>query len=85
MLGDHQLLERKLRKSGKAALATVVSFHKVHTQQQSGPVGVGAAKSLCKLGLRVAPDGEATFEASTETWLMGTEVPQRLIRRDSAS
>ncbi len=32
-----------------------------------------AGKSLCKLSLRVAPDGEPAFEVTTEAWLTGTE------------
>ena len=70
MSGDHPLLERKLRKSGKSAMATVVSYDRI----KSGPMAYGASrKSLCKLNLRVAPDGESAFEATTEAWLRGTE------------
>jgi hypothetical protein len=66
MSGDHPLLERRLRKSGNSALATVVSYQRT----KSGPMVYGASrKSLCKLSLRVAPDGEPAFEVTTEAWL----------------
>jgi hypothetical protein len=70
MSGDHPLLERKLRKNGKSAMATVVSYERT----KSGPMVYGASrKSLCTLRLRVAPDGEPAFEVTTEAWLTGTE------------
>jgi hypothetical protein len=65
MFGDH-----KLRKSGKSAMATVVSYQRILGVEENR----GAApKSLCKLHLRVEPDGEPAFEATTKAWLQGTE------------
>ena len=72
MLGNHQLLERKLRKSGKTALATVVSCHRTYSMQEN-VASVGTPKGLCTLDLRVEPDGEPAFEARTDAWLIGTE------------
>src|SRR5712692_7445907 len=73
MLGSHQLLERKLRKSGKTALATVVSCHRTLSVKESVPSGVETPRNLCTLDLRVEPDGEPAFEARTDAWLLGTE------------
>lgn len=51
-------------------MATVVSYDRI----KAGPMAYGASrKSLCKLNLRVAPDGEPAFDATTEAWLTGTE------------
>lgn len=73
MFGTHQLLERKLRKTGKAALATVTACDRTHSMNESVAGGVGEPKTLCKLQLRVEPDGEPVFEASTNAWMMGTK------------
>jgi len=54
-------------------MATVVSCERTYSQTQSGPGGVGAPKTLCKLELRVEPAGEATFDARTDASLLGTE------------
>lgn len=73
MLGNHQLLERRLRKRGKTAMATVVSYHRTLSMAESVQGGTPVPKSLCKVELRVEPDGESAFETTTEAWFVGTE------------
>ena len=74
-MGSHLLLERKLRKHGQAALATVVAVDRndLLSQKESVPGGVGAPKSLCKMKLRVSPAGEDAFEVDAEAWMPGTK------------
>ena len=73
MFGNHQLLQRKLRKTGRSALATVVSCDRglFINQSFSGESGVG--KRLCKLELRVQPDAEPEFDVRTDAWFGGRE------------
>jgi hypothetical protein len=67
MLGHHELRERKLRKNGKAATATVLECRQTSWSETTGNPGlVGNTKIMCKLKLRVEPDGGAAFEASTD-------------------
>jgi len=73
MLGNHQLLTHRLRKSGKSCMATVVSYRRTMGMNESIQGGAPFAKSLCELTLRVEPQGEPPFEARTEAWLLGTE------------
>jgi hypothetical protein len=73
MLGQHKLLEQKLRHKGTAALATVVEVLSRHTQHQSNDLGQGRDSSLVKVRLRVEPEGEPAFEVTTDAWLPGTE------------
>jgi hypothetical protein len=73
MFGSHQLLEHKLRKSGKSALAKVTACERKETMQQNVNAGVGTPKTLCYLELQVQPDGEPAFDAKTDAWMVGTE------------
>ncbi len=73
MFGTHQLLEHRLRKSGKSALANVTACERKETMQQNVNAGVGTPKTLCYLELQVQPEGEPGFEAKTDAWLVGTE------------
>jgi len=73
VFGSHELLERKLRKHGKASLSTVLSCDRRYSMRENVASGVGTPKSLCKLKLRVEPDGDSAFEATTDSWLIGTE------------
>jgi hypothetical protein len=72
-LGQHKLLEERLRRRGTAALATVVEVISRHRQHQSPTVGQGYDSSLVKVRLQVEPEGEAPFEVTTDAWLPGTE------------
>jgi hypothetical protein len=67
MFGNHELLERKLRKNGKAAAATVLSSR---SGSSGGNLGSTGAKSHCKLTVSVQPDGEPAFEATVDGWLV---------------
>jgi len=67
MLGQHGLLERHLRKSGKTAIATVIECRQTHWAVGSGnPDLIAGNKLVWKLKLRVEPDGEPAFEARTD-------------------
>jgi hypothetical protein len=72
MLGNHQLLERQLRKHGKSANATVLSCHGTLSMNQSVQGGIPVAKFLCTVDLRVEPDGAPAFETTTDAWFVGS-------------
>lgn len=73
MFGNHQLLERTLRRSGRSGLATVVSCHRLMSSHTSYNGGVPSPRALVRVVLRVEPDGEPAFETTTEHWFTGTE------------
>jgi putative oligomerization/nucleic acid binding protein len=73
MFGKHELLEHRLRKSGKAALAKVTACERKETIREGVDVVVGVPKTLCYLELQVQPEGESAFEAKTDAWMIGTE------------
>lgn len=76
MFGHHELLERKLRKHGKSATATVLECHQTNFSQTTGNPGlVGNTQVECKLRLRVAPDGETAFEATTDALFGQFSIP----------
>jgi hypothetical protein len=72
MLGNHELLERRLRKHGQAATATVVSCDQKLSANENRQDGIPVAKYLCKVDLRVEPPGEQAFGATTESWFRGS-------------
>jgi hypothetical protein len=76
MFGHHELRERKLRKSGKAAIATVLECRQTNWSETTGNPGlVGNTKVECKLKLRVEPDGESPFEAATDSLFGQFSIP----------
>jgi Short C-terminal domain len=76
MLGQHKLLERHLRKSGKSAIATVLEAKQTHWAVGSGNPNLVANNNIVwKLKLRVAPDGEPAFEAATDEAFGQLECP----------
>jgi len=72
MFGNHQLLERKLRKQGARATATVVSCHRTLSMNESNQGGIPVHKVLCNVDLRVEPDGAPAFETTTDAWFVGS-------------
>jgi hypothetical protein len=71
MLGHHALLERRLRKNGSKAFATVLECKQTNWSETTGNPGiVGNTEILCNLKLQVAPDGEQPFEVPLD-WLFG--------------
>jgi hypothetical protein len=62
------MLERKLRRRGKTAMATVLSLRQYPDNWGPGPTGSGYF--LCKMTVRVEPDDEPPFEAKIDTWLL---------------
>src|SRR4051794_9458274 len=64
MLGHHPLLQRKPRKSGRRAFATVLESERTKYNETFGNEAlVSNTTVLWKLEVRVAPDGEAPFDA----------------------
>src|SRR3954468_23458172 len=66
MLGNHQLLERRLRKHGIPAMVDVLAA------EDSGVSNVGGAgaRLLCKMTVRIEPEGEPAFDARIDAWLV---------------
>src|SRR3954452_1163255 len=76
MLGHHLLLERRLRKSGRRAFATVLDSERTHyTETHGNEAVVSNTTVLWKLQLQVAPDGEPAFEAEADVLLPQTWSP----------
>jgi hypothetical protein len=73
MFGNHELLERKLRKKGKAATATVLTFHKTISMTESVNGSIPVTKYLCTVDVSVQPGGEPAFETTTDAWFSGLE------------
>jgi putative oligomerization/nucleic acid binding protein len=61
MFGKHPLLERELRKSGKSAMAAVLT--------SEHELSHNAMKDHCTVTIRVEPEGEPAFEATAEAFL----------------
>jgi hypothetical protein len=76
MLGHHPLLERKLRKSGRRAFATVLeSDRTMYTETFGNDALVSNTRVLWKLKLSVASDGEPPFETDADVLLPQTWSP----------
>lgn len=65
MFGSHKRLEKKLRKDGACAPATVLDVHRLAVEHIDGPNRVSSVVLLCRLKLRVEPPGESPFEIKT--------------------
>jgi hypothetical protein len=76
MFGHHELRERKLRKNGKTAIATVLECRRTNWSETTGNPGlVGNTRVECKLKLRVEPAGETPFEAATDALFGQFSIP----------
>jgi hypothetical protein len=76
MLGHHPVLQRKLRKSGRRAFATVLGSKRTsYTETFGNDALVSNTTVLWKLKLRVAPDGEPAFDADVDVLLPQTWSP----------
>src|SRR4051794_34456921 len=76
MLGHHPLLQRKLRKSGRRAFATVVESERTKYSETAGNEAiVSNTRVLWKFKLSVAPNGEPPFEADADVLLPQTWSP----------
>jgi len=76
VFGNHATLERKLRRHGRAALATVLSARvrlpapTRTTRINDGPMSrKKLGPSLWKMTVRVEPDDGLAFDAKTSAWL----------------
>jgi hypothetical protein len=76
VFGNHATLERKLRRHGKAALATVLSARirlpapTLTTRINSGPMSRRKlGSSLWKMTVQVEPDDAPVFDAKIFAWL----------------
>jgi hypothetical protein len=77
MFGYHPLLERKLRKDGRRAFATILGAERTHLLNTAGdPSVVSNTTRMWKLVMRVEPDGEPPFEAKLNGWFGQTDDPR---------
>jgi hypothetical protein len=76
MLGHHPLLQRRLRKSGRRAFASVLESQRTqYTETFGNDSLISNTRVLWKFVLRVAPEGEAPFDADADVLLPQTWSP----------
>jgi hypothetical protein len=69
MLEHHPLLDRRLRKKGRRAFATVLRANRTSVVESLGDTSIfRTTRVLHKLVVRAVPEGEPPFEATLEAW-----------------
>jgi hypothetical protein len=79
MLGYRPLLERKLRKKGRRAFATILGAQRTHLLNTAGdPSVVSSTTRMWKLELRVEPEGESPFDVKVDGWFGQMDDPRAI-------